>query len=300
MSVCLFVATEVYVHMYVCLLLQRCTYICMYVCLLLQRCTYIYYVCLSVATEVYIYMYVCLSVATEVYIHMSVCLLLQRCTYICLFVCCYRGVHTYVCLFVCCYRGVHTYVCLFVCCYRGVHTYICLFVCCYRGATIEKCVELLTSEPSKLWGGFSLVVGPSGRDASGPSLNASKDQVLQFFLTTFKSFVHPLIFIRLLLHRLSLSDQENQTNLFDWSGKSPTSGSLSPTSHLVSVPPIETSVLESDWSMAGALSGRLHDIFAPSRGDRQGRDAAEVSTWAVHSSYTSDKVGGVRHTPFLC
>lgn len=102
-------------------------------------------------------------------------------------------------------------------------------------------MEFLTSEPTKLWGGFSLVVGPhpSGKDHTLPSIHASKDQVFQFFLTMYKSFVHPLVFIRLLLHRLSCEDS---LNLFDWSTNvvplSPTT-----TAHLVSVPPTQINVL---------------------------------------------------------
>lgn len=74
--------------------------------------------------------------------------------------------------------------------------------------------------------------------ASAPPLHASKDQVLQFFLTMYKSFVHPLIFVRLLRHRLSCEDS---LHLFDWSNDI---SSISPTSaHLVSVPSTQLNVL---------------------------------------------------------
>ena len=100
-------------------------------------------------------------------------------------------------------------------------------------------MDLLTSDPAKLWGGFSLVGGPhsSKKDASGPSLQASKDQVFQFFLTMYKSFVHPLILMRLLLHRLCSQDP---LNLFDWSGKPM---SVPSASQPVSIPPTQASVL---------------------------------------------------------
>lgn len=110
---------------------------------------------------------------------------------------------------------------------------------------MEFCIELLTSDPSKLWGGFSLLVGPqqststSTNNLSSPAIHASKDQILQFFLTTYKSFVHPLIFMRLLLHRLSSDDS---LNLFDWS-KQADSISTTTTVHLVSVPPTQINVL---------------------------------------------------------
>ena len=99
-------------------------------------------------------------------------------------------------------------------------------------------MELLTSDCSSLWGGFSLMVGPQPQDSESlPTLHASKDQILQFFLTTYKSFVHPLIFMRLLLHRLSYNDS---LNLFDWSNKA---DSTPTTTHLVSVPPTQINIL---------------------------------------------------------
>ena len=121
----------------------------------------------------------------------------------------------------------------------------------HRGATIEKCVDLLTSDISKLWGGFSLVVGPhpSKKDPLAPSLHASKDQVLQFFLTTYKSFVHSLILVRLLLHRLSCA--KDSLNLFNWSKKIT---SISSTSQPVSVPSVQSNVLN--------LIGRWMELHA--------------------------------------
>lgn len=86
--------------------------------------------------------------------------------------------------------------------------------------------------------------GGAGKDPSpGPTLHASKDQILQFFLTTFKSFVHPLVLTRLLLHRLSSppGKGEDSSDLFDWSRQDP--APLSPTIHLVSVPGVQLSVL---------------------------------------------------------
>ena len=108
-------------------------------------------------------------------------------------------------------------------------------------------MELLTNDLSKLWGGFSLVVGPHP-SKEGPAPHASKDQVLQFFLTTYKSFVHPLILMRLLLHRLSSGDS---LNLFNWSKKVT---SISSSSQPVSVPPTQSNVLN--------LIGRWLELYS--------------------------------------
>ena len=63
-----------------------------------------------------------------------------------------------------------------------------------RGVTIETAIELLTSNCRQLWGGILL------RETSSGHL-LSKEKTVDFFLTTYRSFMHPLIFIRLLLHR---------------------------------------------------------------------------------------------------
>ena len=82
-----------------------------------------------------------------------------------------------------------------------------------RGATIEKCVEMLTDRLSLLWGGFSLAMGPTTEKITP---KASKEQIVNFFLTMCKSFVHPLVFIRLLQHRLAQPDPDS---VFDWSAQ---------------------------------------------------------------------------------
>ena len=63
-----------------------------------------------------------------------------------------------------------------------------------RGLTVEACIELLTSNTKELWGGIAL------RDtASG--LHLSREKTIDFFLMTYRSFLHPLLLMRLLLHR---------------------------------------------------------------------------------------------------
>lgn len=78
-----------------------------------------------------------------------------------------------------------------------------------RGARIEKIVEIITHNPSLLWGGLTLPPW-SGRtkkhswyknSSPGHKQMASDDQIVDFLLTTYKSYVHPSILMRLLLHR---------------------------------------------------------------------------------------------------
>ena len=94
------------------------------------------------------------------------------------------------------------------------HTRDCLSFPPLRGATIENCVEMLTGKLSLLWGGFSLTIGPLPPSTEKITPKATKEQIINFFLTMYKSFVHPLVFVRLLRHRLAHPDPEN---LFDWS-----------------------------------------------------------------------------------
>ncbi|KAJ7360642.1 hypothetical protein OS493_015752 [Desmophyllum pertusum] len=79
-----------------------------------------------------------------------------------------------------------------------------------KGARIEKIVEIITHNPSLLWGGLNLPPW-SGRTkkhswykTSSPGNNrhmATDDQIVDFLLTTYKSYVHSSILMRLLLHR---------------------------------------------------------------------------------------------------
>ena len=75
---------------------------------------------------------------------------------------------------------------------------------------------MLTDKQSMLWGGFSLAMGPLSSATDKIKTKASKEQIINFFLTMYKTFVHPLVFVRLLRHRLSLPDPEA---LFDWATK---------------------------------------------------------------------------------
>ena len=63
-----------------------------------------------------------------------------------------------------------------------------------RGLTMEASIELLTSSTRELWGGITLRDTESG-------LHLSREKTTDFFLTTYRSFLHPLILMRLLLHR---------------------------------------------------------------------------------------------------
>lgn len=79
----------------------------------------------------------------------------------------------------------------------------------YRGASIEKIVEIITNNPTLLWGGLSLPPW-SGRSkklswykttSPNDKRMATEDQIVDFLLTTYRSFVHATILMRLLLHR---------------------------------------------------------------------------------------------------
>ena len=110
-----------------------------------------------------------------------------------------------------------------------------------RGATIEKCVEMLTDKLLMLWGGFSLAMGPLSSAADKINTKASKEQIISFFLTMYKTFVHPLIFVRLLRHRLSMPDPET---LFDWSTKVKTNSPTIKPTVITSIPPEQLNVFK--------------------------------------------------------
>ncbi len=82
-------------------------------------------------------------------------------------------------------------------------------------------------------------MGP--QPSSGQTLvpRATKEQIVDFFLTTYQSFVHPTILMRLLLHRLS---SRVPGTPFDWSIL-PDKSTVSPASHAFSIPTTETNVL---------------------------------------------------------
>ena len=62
-----------------------------------------------------------------------------------------------------------------------------------RGITIEKAVDLLTGDDSRsLWGGIAL---------PDTTHHPSRDKIAEFFLSTYHSFMHPVLLMRLLLHR---------------------------------------------------------------------------------------------------
>lgn len=77
--------------------------------------------------------------------------------------------------------------------------------CCYcRGASIEQLVHIITNNYLLLWGGAELGNKDKWIVAMGI---CSEEQLLEeiiidFFLTTYRSFMEPIILLRLLLHRL--------------------------------------------------------------------------------------------------
>ena len=82
------------------------------------------------------------------------------------------------------------------------------------------------------------VHSPSNGDQLAPK--ATKDQILDFFLTTYQSFVKPIVLMRLLLHRLATTGSQNP---FDWSLDAEKAVVMT-TTHLTSIPPTQTNVLK--------------------------------------------------------
>eukprot|EP00794_Sanderia_malayensis_P018095 gene18095-19903_t len=82
-----------------------------------------------------------------------------------------------------------------------------------RGTSIESLVLMLTKDIHLLWGGSALAPPSPGEKKGNARSNnisvgketnrhaPSEQQILNFILTTYQSFVHPVIFIRLTLHR---------------------------------------------------------------------------------------------------
>ena len=100
---------------------------------------------------------------------------------------------------------------------------------------------MLTAKLSLLWGGFSLTVGPLSPTSEKITPKASKEQIINFFLTMYKSFVHPLVFMRLLRHRLAHPDPES---LFDWSVEVKTSSPNAKTTPTSFIPPEQLNVFK--------------------------------------------------------
>ena len=100
---------------------------------------------------------------------------------------------------------------------------------------------MLTGNLPLLWGGFSLTVGPLSPTTEKITPKASREQIVNFFLTMYKSFVHPLIFVRLLRHRLAHPDPEN---LFDWSVELKTSSPSTKTSSTSFIPAEQLNVFK--------------------------------------------------------
>ena len=105
-------------------------------------------------------------------------------------------------------------------------------------------MEFITSnDVSQLWGGFNLSNGlqsPTGVQHFTPK--ATKEQTIIFFLTTYQSFVRPIIFMRLLLHRLAAP--RHPQNPFNWCLPSETSTLPSSPHHTgFSIPATQMTVL---------------------------------------------------------
>ena len=64
----------------------------------------------------------------------------------------------------------------------------------FSGISLERTVSFLATSTRMLWGGLTL---------SGSSLGhrISREKIIDFVLMTYRSFMHPVIFMRLLLHR---------------------------------------------------------------------------------------------------
>lgn len=83
----------------------------------------------------------------------------------------------------------------------------------HRGTSLESLILMLTKDIHLLWGGSTLPP-PSPGDKKGGVKNGangqgrdairhipSEQQILNFILTMYPTFVHPVILMRLLLHR---------------------------------------------------------------------------------------------------
>ena len=88
-----------------------------------------------------------------------------------------------------------------------------IFLCFFRGATLENLVLMLTKDLHLLWGG-GVLPPPSPGDKKGGKSNVanvpgkdgmkhipSEQQILNFMLTMYPTFVNPVILMRLTLHR---------------------------------------------------------------------------------------------------
>ena len=83
----------------------------------------------------------------------------------------------------------------------------------HRGTSLESLVLMLTKDIHLLWGGSTLPPpspgdkkcgGRNGLNVPGKDSirhSPSEQQILNFILTMYPTFVHPVIFMRLLLHR---------------------------------------------------------------------------------------------------
>ncbi len=68
------------------------------------------------------------------------------------------------------------------------------YYCTFSGTTLERIVNLLASTPRMLWGGLTLSGTSSGH-------RISRDRTIDFVLMTYRSFMHPIVLMRLLMHR---------------------------------------------------------------------------------------------------
>ena len=73
-----------------------------------------------------------------------------------------------------------------------------VFSALFRGASIEHLVHYLIEDPAVLW---SVEKGISKVGVAHELHTPSERKITEFFLVMMKSYVDPLIFLRLLLHR---------------------------------------------------------------------------------------------------
>jgi hypothetical protein len=87
------------------------------------------------------------------------------------------------------------------------------------GATLEHLVNQLIEEPGVLWNHADIM---TSRVGGFPHLHTpSEREITRFFLVTMRSFVDPLIFLRLLLHRLTSDETFLSFDGLESEGKSP-------------------------------------------------------------------------------
>ena len=78
----------------------------------------------------------------------------------------------------------------------------------FRGITLERIVHMISSEKDYSWAGLTLSPRPSQMDKSSPKFvdsdkaqSAPDNKIIDFILSTCRSFIEPPVLLRVLLHR---------------------------------------------------------------------------------------------------